>query len=464
MRRTGRAHALLFPLPLQGHINAFAQLSALLIRNNVFVTFLNTQDVQEKLAPKSIPGIRFLSFACNLSPLPNTCGFYESFARNSSPHIQRIISESKHSASAFPPVTALISDGILSFMKKIADDKGIPRVSFRTTSVSSFLPILRVALLLKRGFVPLPEDEVRRREFENKAVDCIPNMRDYLRVKDLPTLVRATNDAAFQLLLEEMPKRIRPRCFCSTPGRISKAALSTTSTWNLQTKSHRSVPVIAEPQSSNPRPLAERQLLPELPRQAENKIRSVRELWKHRGSPGGRSFRIGVGSAGDGTPDFVDQPSGCFHRRIIRSSCGAHLQNKQKILLCSLGSADKGIESSVCGRVFDALRMELCVGEPVRGSADDLLADDCRAAYQLQTRLQRLESGAGLGPARWCKERHSDVTGDETVGRRGGRGFEKECARVARKRSAGCFEWWLFPPEFAEAFADRDGQSRRTVR
>eukprot|EP00252_Welwitschia_mirabilis_P022520 TRINITY_DN6110_c0_g1_i4.p1 TRINITY_DN6110_c0_g1~~TRINITY_DN6110_c0_g1_i4.p1 ORF type:complete len:298 (+),score=-5.74 TRINITY_DN6110_c0_g1_i4:790-1683(+) len=31
-------------------------------------------------------------------------------------------------------------------------------------------------------------------------------MRDYLRVKDLPSIVRATNDGAFQLLLEEMPK------------------------------------------------------------------------------------------------------------------------------------------------------------------------------------------------------------------------------------------------------------------
>nr|TKR99324.1 hypothetical protein D5086_0000197130 [Populus alba] len=61
------------------------------------------------------------------------------------------------SSSKVPPVTCIVSDSIMSFTLKAAQELGIPNVLFWTASVCGFMSYLQYRPLIEKGFVPLKD-------------------------------------------------------------------------------------------------------------------------------------------------------------------------------------------------------------------------------------------------------------------------------------------------------------------
>ena len=53
-----------------------------------------------------------------------------------------------------PPVTRIVSDGVMSFAIKAAEELGIPVVQFWTASACGFMGYLHYSQLIQRGIVP----------------------------------------------------------------------------------------------------------------------------------------------------------------------------------------------------------------------------------------------------------------------------------------------------------------------
>lgn len=59
-----------------------------------------------------------------------------------------------NSTPGLPPVTFVVSDGVMSFGIKAAQEMGIPDFQFWTASVCSFIGYLHYRELIRRGIAP----------------------------------------------------------------------------------------------------------------------------------------------------------------------------------------------------------------------------------------------------------------------------------------------------------------------
>lgn len=161
-----KPHALCIPYPSQGHINPMLKLAKLLHHNGFHITFLHTdhthQCLLESLGPNSLNGLPSFHFRTIPDGLPstststrNTPSLCRSMSETCLPHLRNLISELNHSSSSnVPPVTCIISDGVMSFSLDAAQELGIPHVLFWTTGACAFMAYLHFRHLIDKGLVP----------------------------------------------------------------------------------------------------------------------------------------------------------------------------------------------------------------------------------------------------------------------------------------------------------------------
>ncbi|KAL5556091.1 hypothetical protein UlMin_038327 [Ulmus minor] len=101
-----KPHAVCVPFPAQGHVNPMMQLAKLLHAKGFHVTFVNTEFNHKRLIRSRGPEFLLLKLK---------------------------------SLSEVPPVSCIVSDGIMSFGIKAAEEFGIPQVQFWTSSTCSFM-------------------------------------------------------------------------------------------------------------------------------------------------------------------------------------------------------------------------------------------------------------------------------------------------------------------------------------
>jgi hypothetical protein len=94
--------------------------------------------------------------------------------------------------SGAAPLTCVVADGIMPFAVDIAEELGIPALSFRTASACSFLAYLSVPRLVELHEVPFPADD---------PVRGVPGMEGFLRRWDLPRAVARAEDGVFDPML-----------------------------------------------------------------------------------------------------------------------------------------------------------------------------------------------------------------------------------------------------------------------
>ncbi|TYH79165.1 hypothetical protein ES332_D03G043500v1 [Gossypium tomentosum] len=179
-------------------------LAKLLHSRGFFITFVNTEFNHRRLVwskgPDFVKGLPDFQFETIPEGLPSS-------DRNETQDLLVLCdSKRKHCLAPFvellaklnsspqvPIVTCIISDGLMSFAIKAAEQLGIPEVQFWTASACSFMGYLHFSELVKRGIIPFQSET-----FLNEPIDWVPRMSN-IRLRDFPSFVQANdpNDILF---------------------------------------------------------------------------------------------------------------------------------------------------------------------------------------------------------------------------------------------------------------------------
>ena len=162
----GKPHAVCVPFPAQGHVNPMMQVAKLLHSRGFYITFVNTEFNHRRLVRskgqedwvKGFDDFRFETIPDGLPPSDRDATQDPSMLCYSIPKhcpapFQNLLGK-LNSLSEVPPVTRIVSDGVMSFAIKAAEELGIPVVQFWTASACGFMGYLHYSQLIQRGIVP----------------------------------------------------------------------------------------------------------------------------------------------------------------------------------------------------------------------------------------------------------------------------------------------------------------------
>lgn len=208
-----KPHVVCVPFPAQGHINPMMKAAKLLHAKGFHVTFVNNVYNHNRLlrsrganALDGVPSFRFESIPDGLAEtdgdrmqdVPSLC---ESTMTNCLAPFKELL-QRINARDDVPPVTCIVSDGLMTFTLDAAEELGVPNVLFWTTSACGFLAYLYFDRLVEKGLCPIKDENCLDTE-----IDWIPTMKN-LRLKDIPSFIRATNrdDIMLNCFLHEVDR------------------------------------------------------------------------------------------------------------------------------------------------------------------------------------------------------------------------------------------------------------------
>ncbi|KAL7146885.1 hypothetical protein ABFS83_06G072300 [Erythranthe nasuta] len=224
-------HVLIFPLPMQGHINSMMKLAELLCLSDIHVTMLISDYSHSRLRRHAsiesrfsrYPGFRVATMTDGLPDDHPRAGersmdIVMSLVRVGGTEFRRVMETTGalSDGGARRRVSCLIMDGVFSFAVPVAEEMGIPFIYFRTISACSFWANFCFKEVIEAGDIPLKgkdEDKYaywKREEFD-LPVTSVPGMEGYLRRRDLPAFCRVNdvNDPVFQTIITESKRTAR---------------------------------------------------------------------------------------------------------------------------------------------------------------------------------------------------------------------------------------------------------------
>ncbi|XP_078429690.1 7-deoxyloganetin glucosyltransferase-like [Wolffia australiana] len=202
-----KPHAVCIPYPAQGHVNPMMKLAKLLLSRGFHITFVNTEYNHRRLlkalgsaALDGVPDFQFKTIPDGLPPsdeegtqdIPSLC---KSTMTNCLRPFSELLS-SLNRSSKVPPVSCIVSDGVMSFTLDAAEEIGVPEVLFWTTSACGFMGYLHYKELVRREIIPLKDESYLTNGYLDTPIDWIPGMPN-IRLKDLPSFVRTLSAEDF---------------------------------------------------------------------------------------------------------------------------------------------------------------------------------------------------------------------------------------------------------------------------
>nr|AKA44599.1 UGTPg32 [Panax ginseng] len=221
-----KPHAVCIPFPAQGHINPMLKLAKLLHRKGFHISFVNTEFNHNRLlrsrgpaALDSLPDFRFYAIPDGLPPsdpdstqdIPSLCKYTPTHSLL--PFCSLISKLNDTSVSHdVPPVTCIVSDGVMSFTLKAAEKFSLPEVLFWTTSACGLLGYLQYRHLVERGYTPLKDMSYVTNGYLDTKIEWVPGMKD-IKLRDFPSFIRTTdpNDTMLNFLQTESAALPRAR-------------------------------------------------------------------------------------------------------------------------------------------------------------------------------------------------------------------------------------------------------------
>ncbi|KAL6269713.1 hypothetical protein ACE6H2_026624 [Prunus campanulata] len=196
-------HAVCLPFPAQGHISPMMKLAKLLHHRGFHITFVNSEYNHKRLLKSRGPSALHVSqdFCFEAIPdglpptdadttqdIPSLCDSTSKTCLGPFRNLLANLSLDK----ALPPVTCIVSDGVMSFTVKAGEDLGIPVALFWTTSACAFMAYTQYRQLIDKGLTPLRGEASLTNGYLDTTIDWIPGMKD-IRLRDLPSFVRTTD-------------------------------------------------------------------------------------------------------------------------------------------------------------------------------------------------------------------------------------------------------------------------------
>ncbi|XP_059298654.1 7-deoxyloganetic acid glucosyltransferase-like [Lycium ferocissimum] len=206
-------HVLIFPLPLQGPVNCMLKLAELLcLHQEIHVTFLNTEHIQQRLLNCTDVQIRFEKYP-NFKFVTIPDGLPEDNPRNgeqvgkliegveevSNPLLREMVACGSLGPNSEKPITCLIVDGIFTFAVDVAKEVGIPLLYFDTISPCGLWTYLAVPKLIEAGEIPFKGNDL------DALINSLPGMEGIIRRRDLPSFCRTPdlNSPIIQHVIKE---------------------------------------------------------------------------------------------------------------------------------------------------------------------------------------------------------------------------------------------------------------------
>lgn len=152
--KTDNHHLVLFPVPLQGHINPMLQLANILHAKGFSITIIHTQF--NSPTKSKHPHFTFLPISDGLSKTEISREDVIPLLTLLNTNCVAPFRDCLAGLLADGPIACLITDAILHFSQSVADGFGLPRIVLRTSSISSFLvfaalPVIHEKYLPKQG-------------------------------------------------------------------------------------------------------------------------------------------------------------------------------------------------------------------------------------------------------------------------------------------------------------------------
>nr|XP_023914771.1 7-deoxyloganetin glucosyltransferase-like [Quercus suber]POF07714.1 7-deoxyloganetin glucosyltransferase [Quercus suber] len=202
---TEKPHAVCVPYPAQGHINPMLKLAKILHYKGFHITFVNTEYNHKRLLKSrgpdslnSLPSFQFETITDGLPEsdmdatqhIPSLCASTQKHCL--APFRNLLLKLNDTTSSHVPPVTCIVSDGVMSFTLDAAAELGIPDVLFWTTSACGFMGYAQYRHLIEKGLTPLKDESYLTNGHLDTIIDWIPGMKG-IRLRDLPSFVTTTD-------------------------------------------------------------------------------------------------------------------------------------------------------------------------------------------------------------------------------------------------------------------------------
>ncbi|KAI4299478.1 hypothetical protein L6164_032937 [Bauhinia variegata] len=191
MEQTKGCRLLLFPLPLQGHINPMLELAQILYSKGFSITIIHSTFNSPNSS--NYPHFTFYSFPDGLSQTESSASdllqFITLLNTKSVKPFRECLTKLLSDASD-DPFACLISDAICYFTQAVAKSLGLPRIVLRTSGLSSFLVFAAFPLLREKSYFPVQDSRLE------ESVQELPP----LRVKDLPVINTKENEEYHNVL------------------------------------------------------------------------------------------------------------------------------------------------------------------------------------------------------------------------------------------------------------------------
>ncbi|KAI4314430.1 hypothetical protein L6164_027340 [Bauhinia variegata] len=220
-------HVLIFPCPLQGHVNVMLKLAELLALSDLHVTFLNSDYIHHRLMtfsdlqtriPATYPKFQFKTISDGLPPQhprsgDKTIEMLNSFTLHGKTQLREIlVSDDVLSENCKKPrVNCIIGDGMLgSLTADIGDELGMPVIHFRTISASCFWAYFSLPKVYESGQLP-----IRGEEDMDRILGDLDGMENLVRCRDLPSFCRESerdeSNGILSTLIFETQQSLRAR-------------------------------------------------------------------------------------------------------------------------------------------------------------------------------------------------------------------------------------------------------------
>ncbi|KAJ9175817.1 hypothetical protein P3X46_014331 [Hevea brasiliensis] len=180
-------HILIFPAPGQGHVNSLLKLAELLCLAGFKITFINFQNIHERLVRHTDVEARFSKYygfqfktiqGCEAEdprPADWVRKLFQEMEVKSKPIFKKMVIESN------PAVNYIIGDGVMGFVYDVAVEVGIPTIQMHCISACSFWTFFSIPDVVAAHQLP-----IKGKEDMDRLITKVPGMETFLRCRDLP--------------------------------------------------------------------------------------------------------------------------------------------------------------------------------------------------------------------------------------------------------------------------------------
>jgi len=149
--QTNNHHLVLFPAPLQGHINPMLQLANILHSKGFSITIIHTHF--NSPTKSKHPHFTFLPISDGLSKTEASTEDIIPLLTQLNTNCVAPFRDCLAGLLADGPIACLITDALYHFSQSVADGFGLPRIVLRTSSISSFL-VFAAMTVMKEKYLP----------------------------------------------------------------------------------------------------------------------------------------------------------------------------------------------------------------------------------------------------------------------------------------------------------------------